>query len=175
MKIGVVGTGYVGLVVGACLAENGNTVLCVDNVPEKVDALRRGEIPIHEPGPGEMVPRNVREERLFFTTDLADAVRRSDILFVAVGTPQDEDGSADLTHVLAVARAIADASNGFKVIVLKSTVPVGTAAKVKAVLEERSKQPFAVVTNPEFHKEGAAVDDFMRPEHEEIGTDEATV
>jgi UDPglucose 6-dehydrogenase len=175
MKIGVVGTGYVGLVVGACLAENGNTVLCVDNVPEKVDALRRGEIPIYEPGLEEMVPRNVREERLFFTTDLADAVRRSDILFVAVGTPQDEDGSADLTHVLAVARAIADASNGFKVIVLKSTVPVGTAAKVKAVLEERSKQPFAVVSNPEFLKEGAAVDDFMRPDRVVIGTDDPKV
>ncbi|HJS57721.1 MAG TPA: UDP-glucose/GDP-mannose dehydrogenase family protein [Vicinamibacteria bacterium] len=175
MKIGVVGTGYVGLVVGACLAENGNTVLCVDNVPDKVDALRRGEIPIYEPGLEEMVPRNVREERLSFTTDLVDAVRRSDILFVAVGTPQDEDGSADLTHVLAVARAIADASNGFKVVVLKSTVPVGTAAKVKAVMEDRTKEPFAVVSNPEFLKEGAAVDDFMRPDRVVIGTDDPKV
>ncbi len=175
MKIGVVGTGYVGLVVGACLAENGNTVLCVDNVPEKVDALKRGEIPIYEPGLEEMVPRNVREERLFFTTDLADAVRRSDILFVAVGTPQEEDGSADLKHVLAVAGAIADASNGFKIVVLKSTVPVGTAAKVKAVLRERSKEPFAVVSNPEFLKEGAAVDDFMRPDRVVIGTDDPKV
>jgi len=175
MKIGVVGTGYVGLVVGACLAENGNTVLCVDNVPDKVDALRRGEIPIYEPGLEEMVPRNVREERLFFTTDLVDAVRRSDILFVAVGTPQDEDGSADLTHVLAVARDIADASNGFKVVVLKSTVPVGTAAKVRAVMEERTKEPFAVVSNPEFLKEGAAVDDFMRPDRVVIGTDDPKV
>ncbi len=175
MKIGVVGTGYVGLVVGACLAENGNTVLCVDNVPDKVDALRRGEIPIYEPGLEEMVPRNVREERLFFTTDLGDAVRRSDILFVAVGTPQDEDGSADLTHVLAVARAIADASNGFKVVVLKSTVPVGTAAKVRAAMGERTKEPFAVVSNPEFLKEGAAVDDFMRPDRVVIGTDDPKV
>jgi UDPglucose 6-dehydrogenase len=175
MKIGVVGTGYVGLVVGACLAENGNSVICVDNVPEKVDALRRGEIPIYEPGLEEMVPRNVREERLFFTTDLADAVRRSDILFVAVGTPQGEDGSADLTHVLAVASAIAEASNGFKVVVLKSTVPVGTAAKVKALLAARSKEPFAVVSNPEFLKEGAAVDDFMRPDRVVIGTDNPKV
>jgi UDPglucose 6-dehydrogenase len=175
MKIGVVGTGYVGLVVGACLSENGNTVICVDNVPDKVDALRRGEIPIYEPGLEEMVPRNVREERLFFTTDLVDAVRRSDILFIAVGTPQDEDGSADLTHVLAVARSIADAANGFKVVVLKSTVPVGTAAKVKSVIEERSKEPFAVVSNPEFLKEGAAVDDFMRPDRVVIGTDDPKV
>ena len=175
MKIGVVGTGYVGLVVGACLAENGNTVICVDNVPEKVDALRRGEIPIYEPGLDEMVPRNVHEERLSFTTDLADAVRRSDILFVAVGTPQDEDGSADLTHVLAVAGAVADAANGFKIVVLKSTVPVGTAAKVKAVFKERAKHPFAVVSNPEFLKEGAALDDFMRPDRVVIGTDDPKV
>ncbi len=175
MKIGVVGTGYVGLVVGACLAENGNTVLCVDNVQDKVDALRRGEIPIYEPGLEEMVPRNVREERLFFTSDLPDAVRRSDILFVAVGTPQDEDGSADLRHVLAVARAVAEAANGFKIVVLKSTVPVGTAAKVKAVLKERSRHPFGVVSNPEFLKEGAAVDDFMRPDRVVIGTDDPKV
>src|SRR5262245_15465969 len=175
MKIGVVGTGYVGLVVGACLAENGNTVICVDNVPDKVDALRRGEIPIYEPGLEEMVPRNVGEERLFFTTDLADAVHRSDILFVAVGTPQDEDGSADLRHVLAVARAIADVANGPKVVVLKSTVPVGTAAKVKAVLKERTSHPFAVVSNPEFLKEGAAVDDFMRPDRVVIGTDDPKI
>ncbi|HET7292089.1 MAG TPA: UDP-glucose/GDP-mannose dehydrogenase family protein [Vicinamibacteria bacterium] len=175
MKIGVIGTGYVGLVVGACLAENGNTVVCVDNVPDKVDALKRGEIPIYEPGLEEMVPRNVREERLYFTTDLADAVRRSDILFIAVGTPQDEDGSADLTHVLAVARAIADAANGAKIVVLKSTVPVGTAAKVKAVLKERSNNSFAVVSNPEFLKEGAAVDDFMRPDRVVVGTDDAKV
>jgi UDPglucose 6-dehydrogenase len=140
-----------------------------------VDALRRGEIPIYEPGLEEMVPRNVREERLFFTTDLPDAVRRSEILFVAVGTPQDEDGSADLSHVLAVAKAIGEASNGFKVVVLKSTVPVGTAAKVKAVLKQHAAHPFAVVSNPEFLKEGAAVDDFMRPDRVVIGTDDPKV
>jgi UDPglucose 6-dehydrogenase len=175
MKIGVVGTGYVGLVVGACLAENGNTVSCVDNDAGKVEALRRGEIPIYEPGLEEMLPRNIAEERLSFTTDLPGSVRDSDILFVAVGTPQDEDGSADLTHVLGVARAIADAMNGFKIVVLKSTVPVGTAPKVRTAIEARSKHPVAVVSNPEFLKEGAAVDDFMRPDRVVIGTDDPKV
>ena len=119
------GTGYVGLVVGACLAENGNFVACVDNDEEKVERLRRGEIPIYEPGLNEMVPRNVAEERLRFTTDLDEAVRTSDVIFIAVGTPQDEDGSADLTHVLDVARGIARAMNGYKILVNKSTVPGG--------------------------------------------------
>ena len=175
MKIGVVGTGYVGLVVGACLAENGNSVVCVDNDARKVSSLRAGEIPIYEPGLEEMLPRNIAEERLRFTTDLPGAVRDSDILFVAVGTPQDEDGSADLSHVLAVARAIADASNGYKIVVLKSTVPVGTARKVQAAMAERTKHAFAVVSNPEFLKEGAAVDDFMRPDRVVIGTEDPKV
>ncbi|HVQ28552.1 MAG TPA: 2-dehydropantoate 2-reductase N-terminal domain-containing protein, partial [Vicinamibacteria bacterium] len=121
MKIGVVGTGYVGLVVGACLAENGNSVTCVDNNPAKVDALKRGEIPIYEPGLNEMIPRNVSGDRLRFTTDLPEAVRTSEVLFIAVGTPQDEDGSADLTYVVQVAEGIAKAIDGFKVIVTKST------------------------------------------------------
>ncbi len=171
MRIGVVGTGYVGLVVGACLAENGNTVTCVDNDARKVAALKAGEIPIYEPGLEEMLPRNISEDRLRFTTDLPAAVRDSEILFVAVGTPQDEDGSADLSHVLAVARAIADAMNDFKIVVLKSTVPVGTAARVRAAIAERTKRPFAVVSNPEFLKEGAALDDFMKPDRVVIGTD----
>jgi UDPglucose 6-dehydrogenase len=175
MKIGVVGTGYVGLVVGACLAEIGNTVTCVDNDARKVEALSKGEIPIYEPGIEEMLPRNIAEERLRFTTDLPASVRASDILFVAVGTPQGEDGSADLTHVLEVVRAIADAMNGFKIVVLKSTVPVGTAGKVRAAIEERTAHPFAVVSNPEFLKEGAAVDDFMRPDRVVIGTDDPKV
>jgi UDPglucose 6-dehydrogenase len=175
MKIGVVGTGYVGLVVGACLAENGNTVTCVDNDAAKVASLKAGKVPIYEPGLEEMLPRNIAEERLRFTTDLAAAVRQSEILFVAVGTPQGEDGSADLSHVLGVARAVADAMNGFKIVVLKSTVPVGTAGKVKAALAERTQQPFAVVSNPEFLKEGAAVDDFMRPDRVVIGTDDPKV
>jgi UDPglucose 6-dehydrogenase len=175
VHIGVVGTGYVGLVVGACLAENGNFVACVDNDAAKVDRLRRGEIPIYEPGLNEMVPRNVAEERLRFTTDLEEAVRSSEVLFIAVGTPQDEDGSADLTHVLDVARAIGRAMNGYKVIVNKSTVPVGTAAKVREVVSSLTKHPFAVVSNPEFLKEGTAVDDFLKPDRVVIGTVEPEV
>ena len=175
MRIGVIGTGYVGLVVGACLAENGNTVVCVDNDEDKITALKRGEIPIYEPGLHEMLPRNVSEERLRFSTDLTAAVRESEILFVAVGTPQDEDGSADLTHVLAVAEAIGKAMNGWKVIVTKSTVPVGTAARVREVIAAATRHPFAVVSNPEFLKEGAAVDDFLKPDRVVIGTDDPKV
>ena len=175
MKIGVVGTGYVGLVVGACLAENGNSVVCVDNDPAKVDALRRGELPIYEPGLEEMVPRNVAEERLRFTTDLLGSVRESDILFIAVGTPQDEDGSADLTHVLEVAAGIGQAMNGYKIVITKSTVPVGTASKVKAEIAKHTKHPFAVVANPEFLKEGVAVDDFLKPDRVVIGVDDPKV
>ena len=175
MKIGVVGTGYVGLVVGACLAENGNSVVCVDNDPAKVDALRRGELPIYEPGLEEMVPRNVAEERLRFTTDLPGSVRESDILFIAVGTPQDEDGSADLTHVLEVAAGIGQAMNGYKIVITKSTVPVGTASKVKAEIAKHTKHPFAVVANPEFLKEGVAVDDFLKPDRVVIGVDDPKV
>jgi UDPglucose 6-dehydrogenase len=175
MKIGVVGTGYVGLVVGACLAENGSSVTCVDNNADKVAALRRGEIPIYEPGLEEMIPRNVGEERLRFTTDLNGAVQDSEILFIAVGTPQDEDGSADLSHVMAVAEAIARAMNGFKVVITKSTVPVGTAAKVRKAIAALTSHPFAVVSNPEFLKEGAAVDDFLKPDRVVIGTDDPKV
>jgi UDPglucose 6-dehydrogenase len=173
--IGVVGTGYVGLVVGACLAENGNFVVCVDNDASKVDRLRRGEIPIYEPGLDEMVPRNVAEERLRFTTDLGEAVRASEVIFIAVGTPQDEDGSADLTHVLDVAREIGRAMNGYKIIVNKSTVPVGTAAKVREVVASLTQHPVAVVSNPEFLKEGTAVDDFLKPDRVVIGTDDPQV
>jgi UDPglucose 6-dehydrogenase len=175
LNIGVVGTGYVGLVVGACLAENGNTVTCVDIDEGKVAALKRGEIPIYEPGLAEMVPRNVAEDRLKFTTDLAAAVRSSEVIFIAVGTPQGEDGSADLRHVLEVARGIARAMNGFKVVVNKSTVPVGTAAKVRETIAGLTKEPFAVVSNPEFLKEGAAVDDFLKPDRVVIGTDDPKV
>jgi UDPglucose 6-dehydrogenase len=175
LNIGVVGTGYVGLVVGACLAENGNDVVCVDSDAGKVEQLRRGVIPIYEPGLTEMVPRNVAEERLRFTTDLADAVRRSGVIFIAVGTPQDEDGSADLSHVLTVAEGIGRAMNGFKVIVNKSTVPVGTAARVKETVVTLTDHPFAVVSNPEFLKEGTAVDDFLKPDRVVIGTDDPKV
>jgi UDPglucose 6-dehydrogenase len=162
----------VGLVVGACLAENGNNVVCVDKDAHKIDALNRGEIPIYEPGLLDLVPRNVSEERLSFTTDLQRAVRDSRVIFIAVGTPQDEDGSADLTHVLAVAREIGRAIDGYKVIVTKSTVPVGTAPKVREAIAEQTSHPFAVVSNPEFLKEGAAVDDFLKPDRVVIGTDD---
>jgi UDPglucose 6-dehydrogenase len=172
LKIAVVGTGYVGLVVGACLAENGNSVVCVDNDDGKIDALRRGEIPIYEPGLGEMIPRNVAEERLRFTTDLAAAVQLSDIIFIAVGTPQDEDGSADLRHVLAVADGIGRAMNDFKVIVNKSTVPVGTTGKVRKAVSAVTSHPFAVVSNPEFLKEGTAVEDFLKPDRVVIGAED---
>jgi UDPglucose 6-dehydrogenase len=175
MRIGVIGTGYVGLVVGACLAENGNTVVCVDNDEDKIASLKRGEIPIYEPGLHEMLPRNIAEDRLRFSTDLPAAVRESEILFVAVGTPQDEDGSADLTHVVAVAEAIGKAMNGWKIIVTKSTVPVGTAARVRQVIAATTRHPFAVVSNPEFLKEGAAVDDFLKPDRVVIGTDDPKV
>src|ERR687897_1328005 len=153
MKIAVVGSGYVGLVAGACLAENGNDVICIDKDPAKVRTLQRGRIPIYEPGLEEMVKRNRAEKRLEFTTDLPRAVRAASIVFIAVGTPQHEDGSADLSHVLAVARDIATAMNGYKVIVDKSTVPVGTAQRVRDLIKSQTKHPFSVVSNPEFLKQ----------------------
>ena len=170
MKIGVVGTGYVGLVAAACFAENGNSVIGVDIDEAKIKALLRGQIPIYEPGLAEIVVQNVAEGRLRFTTDIEVAVRECDVLFIAVGTPQDEDGSADLQFVLKVAEQIAEAMNGPKTVVNKSTVPVGTAAKVKAAIEARTKHPVSVVSNPEFLKEGAAVDDFLKPDRVVIGT-----
>jgi len=173
LRIGVVGTGYVGLVVGTCLAENGNAVVCVDNDHAKIAALCRGEVPIYEPGLEEMISRNVAEERLSFATDLAAAVRASEILFIAVGTPQGEDGSADMTHVLKVAEEIGRAMNGHKILVNKSTVPVGTARRVRDVISRLTSHPFAVVSNPEFLKEGAAVDDFLKPDRVVVGTDDA--
>ena len=172
MKIAVVGTGYVGLVAGACLAENGNDVICVDKDPAKVKLLQRGKIPIYEPGLEEIVRRNRQEKRLTFTTALARGVRQSQIVFIAVGTPTGEDGSADLKHVLDVARDTARAMNGYKVIVNKSTVPVGTAAKVRDVIRRETTHPFSVVSNPEFLKQGAAVDDFLRPDRVVIGAED---
>ena len=172
MKIAVIGSGYVGLVAGTCFAETGNNVICVDKDVSKIDALHAGRIPIYEPGLEELVKRNVAEERLTFTTDLADAVRKSLVLFIAVGTPPEEDGSSDLTAVLAVAKAIGKAMDGFKVIVDKSTVPVGTARKVQAAVRAETTQPFDVVSNPEFLKEGAAIEDFMKPDRVVIGCDD---
>jgi UDPglucose 6-dehydrogenase len=172
MKIAVVGTGYVGLVAGACLAENGNEVVCVDRDPAKIRVLQRGRIPIYEPGLEELVRRTSAEKRLTFTTALARGVRNSQIIFIAVGTPTGEDGSADLQHVLGVARDLARAMNGYKVIVNKSTVPVGTAAKVREIITAETNQPFSVVSNPEFLKQGAALDDFMKPDRVVIGAED---
>jgi UDPglucose 6-dehydrogenase len=172
MKIAVVGSGYVGLVAGACLAENGNEVVCVDKDPAKIRALQRGKVPIYEPGLEELVRRNRSEKRLVFTTALDRGVRASQIVFIAVGTPTGEDGSADLQHVLGVARDTARAMNGYKVIVNKSTVPVGTAAKVREVIRRETTHPFSVVSNPEFLKQGAAIDDFMKPDRVVIGAED---
>src|ERR671919_2344736 len=172
MKIAVIGTGYVGLVAGACFAENGNDVTCVDKDAAKVRLLRRGKMPIYEPGLEEMVQRNTAEGRLVFTTVLNKAVRESTIIFIAVGTPQGEDGSADLQHVLGVARDIAKAMNGYKVIVDKSTVPVGTSVKVREVVRRETTHPFSVVSNPEFLKQGAAIEDFMKPDRVVIGAED---
>ena len=172
MKIAVVGTGYVGLVVGACFAENGNDVICVDSNAEKVKALKRGKIPIYEPGLEEIVKRNAAEKRLTFTTELPAAVKASGIIFIAVGTPEAEDGSADLKHVLGVARDVARAMDGYKVIVDKSTVPVGTSERVREVMRKETSHPFSVVSNPEFLKQGAAVDDFLKPDRVVIGADD---
>ena len=177
MKVSVVGTGYVGLVTGACLAEMGNDVLCLDVDPNKIRILEEGGIPIHEPGLDKVVERNVKAGRLSFTTDIARAVAHGTIQFIAVGTPPDEDGSADLQYVLAAARNIGRMMTDYKVIVDKSTVPVGTADKVRAaVADELAKRgsdvKYAVVSNPEFLKEGAAVDDFMRPDRIVVGADD---
>ncbi|MEJ5897520.1 UDP-glucose/GDP-mannose dehydrogenase family protein [Aquabacterium sp. G14] len=177
MKVSVVGTGYVGLVTGACLAEMGNDVLCLDVDPRKIEILENGGIPIHEPGLDQVVARNVKAGRLHFTTDVARAVAHGTIQFIAVGTPPDEDGSADLQYVLAAARNIGRLMTDYKVIVDKSTVPVGTADKVRAaVADELAKRnsdaQFAVVSNPEFLKEGAAVEDFMRPDRIVVGADD---
>jgi UDPglucose 6-dehydrogenase len=172
MRVAVVGAGYVGLVAGACFAESGNEVVCVDSSHAKVRLLRRGKIPIYEPGLEELVRRNRAERRLTFTTTLAKAVRDSAVVFIAVGTPQSEDGSADLKHVLDVAREIARAMNGYKVIVDKSTVPVGTSEKVREVIRRETTHPFSVVSNPEFLKQGAAIDDFMKPDRVVIGAED---
>jgi UDPglucose 6-dehydrogenase len=172
MKIAVIGTGYVGLVAGACFAESGNDVACVDNNAAKVRMLRRGKMPIYEPGLEELVKRNSQEGRLTFTTALPRAVRDAQVIFIAVGTPQGEDGSADLQHVLGVAREIASAMNGYKVVVDKSTVPVGTSERVADVIRKGTKHPFSVVSNPEFLKQGAAIDDFMKPDRVVIGVED---
>jgi UDPglucose 6-dehydrogenase len=176
MRITIFGSGYVGLVTAACFADRGNHVVCVDTDAAKVRRLRRGEVPFFEPGLDGLVQRNAAGGRLKFTTDAAAGVAHGQLLFIAVGTPQGEDGSADLSHVLAVASTIGRHLDGYRVVVDKSTVPVGTADRVRAAIaaglkRRRVKQPFDVVSNPEFLKEGAAVDDFMKPDRIVIGAD----
>lgn len=177
MKLSVIGTGYVGLVTGACLAEVGNDVLCLDVDENKIATLQKGNIPIYEPGLGDIVKRNVEAGRLRFTMSVAEGARHGVIQFIAVGTPPDEDGSADLSHVIAAARALGGNMQEYKLIVNKATVPVGTADRVRAVVKEELtkrdiKLEFSVASNPEFLKEGAAVDDFMRPDRIVLGADD---
>jgi UDPglucose 6-dehydrogenase len=171
MNIAVIGSGYVGLVAGACFAEQGNDVVCVDNDARKIAMLEQGQIPIYEPGLEDLIERNAKLKRLSFTTELESAVQGAEIIFIAVGTPQDEDGSADLTHVLAVAKGIGKAMNGPKIVVDKSTVPVGTAQLVKRTIQAETSYAVEVVSNPEFLKEGTALDDFLRPDRVVVGVD----
>jgi UDPglucose 6-dehydrogenase len=170
LKLSVVGTGYVGLVVGTCFAESGNDVICVDNDERKLRMLKKGESPIFEPGLTDLLKKNIADERIVFTDSLEKAVRGTDIIFLALPTPQSEDGSADLQHVLNAAKQIGKFMNGYKVLVNKSTVPVGTADRVREIVAKETTFDFDVVSNPEFLKEGAAVNDFMKPDRIVVGT-----
>ncbi|MFT4570535.1 MAG: UDPglucose 6-dehydrogenase [Hyphomicrobiaceae bacterium] len=172
MNICVIGTGYVGLVAGTCFAEGGNDVICVDIDEKKIQALRDGHVPIYEPGLEELIKRNTSEGRLSFTTDLKAAVSSSLVCFIAVGTPQSETGAADMKYVHTAARQVGEAMDGYRIIVCKSTVPVGTAAQVRAILGEATTESFAVISNPEFMKEGAALEDFLKPDRVVIGGDD---
>lgn len=175
MKVGVVGVGYVGLVTAACLADSGTDVICVDSNEEKIQNLRQGIIPIYEPGLTEIVNRTRTTGRLQFTTSLKEAVEKSLLLFIAVGTPSGPDGSADLSAVFAVAEGIAEHMDGYRILVVKSTVPVGTHARISERVAARTRQPFDYVSNPEFLKEGSAIEDFMKPERIIIGARDAKV
>ncbi|MBM3987639.1 MAG: UDP-glucose/GDP-mannose dehydrogenase family protein [Planctomycetes bacterium] len=169
MRIAVIGTGYVGLVAGTCFAESGNHVVCVDIDERKIARLKAGEVPIYEPGLEELLKRNVHDGRLHFTTNYADAIPNAQVVFIAVGTPPGEDGSADLKYVLSAARSTAQHMTGYTVIVDKSTVPVGTSNEVAAAVAANTRHEFDVVSNPEFLKEGAAIDDFMKPDRVVVG------
>jgi UDPglucose 6-dehydrogenase len=169
MNIAVVGTGYVGLVTGACFASSGNNVICVDIDKNKIDSLKKGIVPFFEPGLEDIVKTNIKEKRLSFTTDIKNAIENSSIIFIAVGTPQSEDGAADISYVLNVAKSIGEYINDYKIIVTKSTVPVGTTEKVRDSIKSCSDIKFDIASNPEFLKEGAAVEDFLKPERVVIG------
>ena len=169
MRLCVVGTGYVGLVAGTCFAEMGNNVICVDKDTDKLKKLEKGIIPIFEPGLENLILENVKEKRLTFTADLDFAVKNSDVCFIAVGTPQKEDGSADLSAVFTVAKSIADSMNEYKVIVNKSTVPVGTCEQIEQTIKENTSYDCDIVSNPEFLKQGAAVQDFLKPDRVILG------
>jgi UDPglucose 6-dehydrogenase len=171
MRVAVIGTGYVGLVAGTCFAESGNTVTCVDIDEKKIRRLKDGDVPIYEPGLEELLRRNLHDERLKFTTRYEEAIPGAEVVFIAVGTPSGEDGSADLKYVLDAARSIARHMTGYLVVVDKSTVPVGTARKVEQAMREVTRHPFDVVSNPEFLKEGAAIDDFLKPDRVVIGSE----
>ncbi len=173
MRVAVIGTGYVGLVAGTCFAESGNTVTCVDIDEKKIRRLTDGDVPIYEPGLEELLTRNLHDGRLKFTTRYEEAVPGAEVVFIAVGTPSGEDGSADLKYVLEAARSIAKHMTGYLVVVDKSTVPVGTAKKVEQAMRENTRHPFDVVSNPEFLKEGAAIDDFLKPDRVVIGSESA--
>lgn len=174
MDLTIFGTGYVGLVTGTCFAETGNDVVCVDIDETKIEQLRQGRVPFYELGLAELIQRNTRERRLSFSTDPAAAVTRAEVIFIAVGTPQAAAGGADLSQVFAVAESIARAMNGGKIVVTKSTVPVGTAARVKEIIEAGTEHPVAVVSNPEFLKEGTALEDFMKPDRVVLGGEDAS-
>src|SRR5471032_1035176 len=171
MRIAVVGTGYVGLVAGVCFADSGHAVICVDVDEEKIGRLRKGQSPIYEPGLEELLHRNLAGERLEFSTDLPAAVKASEVIFIAVGTPQGDSGDADLRVAMSVAQQIAQAAERYTVVVNKSTVPVGTAARMQAEIAQTAKVGIDVVSNPEFLKEGAAIDDFLKPDRIVIGSD----
>ena len=171
MRICVIGTGYVGLVAGACFAEMGNTVICVDNNSEKIKSLRQGITPIYEPGLEELIKSNISQNRLSFTEDINNAVKNSEVCFITVGTPQDINGAADLQYVYKVAEDIGKAINSYKVIVNKSTVPIGTASKIAEIIRQNTNYDFDIVSNPEFLKQGAAVEDFLKPDRVIIGSD----
>jgi len=170
MEIAVIGTGYVGLVAGTCFSETGNHVTCVDTNAAKISVLQKGHVPFYEPGLEDLIHRNAKKERLHFTTDAATAIQEASIIFIAVGTPQGENGASDLKYVLNAAETIGKNLNEHKFIVLKSTVPIGTHQKVKEIIQKNTNQSFDIVSNPEFLKEGSAVDDFLRPERVVIGT-----